>query len=202
MRIDHAIAGWMQDLLTGIRRVIGAISRVRERHVAQLEGQVAHLKQELESARKALDHARELEAVATQRANLLNEKDKELAEVREALVQRADLLNEKDKDLAVVREALTKRSLRIQELENARLEDAQRLADRHRVAIQDLELRLQISSEIGNAELNEFPNSPLEELFEKYGLTALSRAVKARRVLLERRPQRRADKPHRNDIRQ
>ena len=202
MRIDHAIAGWMQDLLTGMRRVFGATSRVRERHVAQLEGQVAHLNQELEFARKALDHARELEVVATRRANLLNEKDKELAEVREALVQRADLLNEKDKELAVVREALTKRSLRIQELENARLEDAQRLGDRHRVAIQDLELRLQISPEIGNAELNEFPNSPLEELFEKHGLTALSRAVKARRVLLERRPQRRADKPHRNDIRQ
>jgi hypothetical protein len=139
------------------------------------------LKQELESARKALDHAREFEVVASQRAHLLNEKDEELA---------------------VVREALTKRSLRIQELENARLEDAQRLADRHRVAIQDLKLRLQISPEIGNAELNEFPNSLLEELFEKHGLTALSRAVKARRILLERRPQRRADKPHRNDIRQ
>jgi DNA repair exonuclease SbcCD ATPase subunit len=185
MRIDHAIAGWMQDLLTGIRRVSNQKRTERieelERHVAQLEGQVAHLKQELESARNALDHARELEVVASQRAHLLNEKDEELA---------------------MVREALTKRSLRIQELENARLEDAQRLADRHRVAIQDLELRLQISPEIGNAELNEFPNSPLEELFEKHGLTALSRAVKARRVLLERRPQRRADKPHRNDIRQ
>jgi DNA repair exonuclease SbcCD ATPase subunit len=188
MRIDHAIAGWMQDLLTDIRRVSNRIltdaARKRterieelERHAAQLEGHVAHLNQELESARKALDHARELEVVASQRAHLLNEKDEELA---------------------VVREAATKRSLRIQELENARLEDA----DRHRVDIQDLELRLQISPESGNAELNELPNSPLEELFEKHGLTALSRAVKARRVLLQRRPQRRADKPHGNDIRQ
>jgi len=67
-----------------------------EAQVAQLEHQVAHLKQELEIARKAIERARELEVVAA---------------------QRADLLNEKDKELAVVRDALTERSLRIQELE-------------------------------------------------------------------------------------
>jgi len=93
---------------------------------------VAHLKQELEPARKAIERERELEVVAAQRADLLNEKDKELAVVREALLKRsidwarkrealaaqhADLLNEKDKELAVAREALTERSLRIQELE-------------------------------------------------------------------------------------
>ena len=64
-----------------------------ETQLAQLERQVAHLKQELEPARK---RASELEVVAA---------------------QRADLLNEKDKELAVAREALTERSLRIQELE-------------------------------------------------------------------------------------
>ena len=67
-----------------------------ETQLAQLERQVAHLKQELEPGRKAIERARELEVVAA---------------------QRADLLNEKDKELAVVREALTERSLRIQELE-------------------------------------------------------------------------------------
>jgi hypothetical protein len=56
-----------------------------------------HLKQELETAREAVERVRELEVVAA---------------------QRADLLNEKDKELAVVREALTERSLRIQELEH------------------------------------------------------------------------------------
>ena len=68
-----------------------------EDQLAQLERQVAHLKQELETTREAVDRVRELEVVAA---------------------QRADLLNEKDKELAVVREALTERSLRIQELEH------------------------------------------------------------------------------------
>src|SRR5262249_21463557 len=85
-----------------------------EAQVGQLERQVAHLKQELETARKRV---RGLEVVAAQRADLLIEKDKELAVIREVATQRADLLNEKDKELAVVREALTERVLRIQELE-------------------------------------------------------------------------------------
>jgi len=55
-----------------------------ETQLAQLERQVAHLKQELEPARK---RASELEVVAAQRAELLNEKDRELAVVREALTQ-------------------------------------------------------------------------------------------------------------------
>jgi len=67
-----------------------------EDQLAQLERQVAQLKQELETAHKAIERARELEVVAA---------------------QRADLLNEKDKELAVVREAATERFLRIQELE-------------------------------------------------------------------------------------
>ena len=56
-----------------------------EDQLAQFESQVAHLKQELEIARKAIERARELEAVAAQRAELLNEKDKELAFVRQTL---------------------------------------------------------------------------------------------------------------------
>src|SRR5260370_13422010 len=69
-----------------------------ETQLAQLERQVAHLKQELETAREAVERVRELEVVAA---------------------QRADLLNDKDKELAVVRQALTERSLRIQELEHS-----------------------------------------------------------------------------------
>jgi hypothetical protein len=60
-----------------------------EDQLAQFERQVAHLKQELETARKAIERAREVEVVAAQRADLLNEKDKELADVREALTQRS-----------------------------------------------------------------------------------------------------------------
>jgi chromosome segregation ATPase len=73
-----------------------------ERQVDQLEGQVARLKQELEPAHQ---RAKELEVVAAQRAHLLNEKDEELA---------------------VVREALTKCSLRIQELEHTLSQIGQR----------------------------------------------------------------------------
>ena len=46
--------------------------------------------------------------------------------MREAATQRADLLNQKDKQLAAVREALTERSLRIQELENTLAQMGQR----------------------------------------------------------------------------
>jgi predicted RNase H-like nuclease (RuvC/YqgF family) len=57
-----------------------------ETQLAQLERQVAHLKQELEPARK---RASELELVAAQRARLINEKDEELAALRETLTKRA-----------------------------------------------------------------------------------------------------------------
>jgi len=72
-------------------------ARKRTERVEELERQVAQLQQELEPARKAIERVRELEAVAAHRAHLVNEKDKELA---------------------ALREALTERSLRIQELEH------------------------------------------------------------------------------------
>jgi hypothetical protein len=110
--------------LETINRILTDAARKRaerieelETQLAQLKRQVAHLNQELEPARKAIERAREFEVVAGQRADLLNQKDKELAVAREALAEHADLLNEKDKELAVLREALTERSLRIQELE-------------------------------------------------------------------------------------
>jgi chromosome segregation ATPase len=76
-----------------------------ETQVTQLERQVVRLKQELEPARK---RARELEVVAAQRADLVNEKNKELAVVREELIKLGDLVNEKNKELAAVREELIK----------------------------------------------------------------------------------------------
>jgi hypothetical protein len=53
---------------------------------------------------------------------LLNEKDKELAGLREVLTQRARSLNENDEGIAGAREALIKCTLQIRELENALLE--------------------------------------------------------------------------------
>jgi predicted RNase H-like nuclease (RuvC/YqgF family) len=73
-----------------------------EDQLAQLERQVAHLKQELETARKVIERARELEVVAAERADLLNEKDKELADVREALTQRSLRIQELERTLAEI----------------------------------------------------------------------------------------------------
>jgi hypothetical protein len=73
-----------------MNRILTDAARKRTERIEELERQV-------ESARKAIERARELEVVAAERAHLLNEKDKELA---------------------VVRQALTERSLRIQELEH------------------------------------------------------------------------------------
>ena len=75
--------------LETMNRILTDAARKRTERIEELETQ-------LEPARKAIERARELEVVAA---------------------QRADLLNEKDKELAVAREALTERSLRIQELE-------------------------------------------------------------------------------------
>jgi chromosome segregation ATPase len=73
-----------------------------ETQLAQSERQVAHLKQELEPARKAIERAKELEVVAAERAHLLNEKDKELALVRETLTKCLFRNQELEKTLAEI----------------------------------------------------------------------------------------------------
>jgi predicted RNase H-like nuclease (RuvC/YqgF family) len=73
-----------------------------ERQVAGLERQAAQLKQELEPARKAIERARELEVVAAQRAHLVNERDKELAALREALTERSLRIQELEHTLAEI----------------------------------------------------------------------------------------------------
>jgi malonyl CoA-acyl carrier protein transacylase len=91
--------------LETMNRVLTDAARKRTERIEELERQVAQLKQELEPVRQTIERARELEVVAAQRARLLNEKDEELA---------------------VVREALTKCSLRIQELEHTLAEIGRR----------------------------------------------------------------------------
>jgi|SRR5262245_12519480 len=86
--------------LETMNRILTDAARKRTERIEELETQVTQLERQwpiLEPARKAIERARELEVVAA---------------------QRADLVNERDKDLAVVREALAKNSLRIQELEH------------------------------------------------------------------------------------
>jgi hypothetical protein len=60
------------------------------------------LERESESARKAIERARELEVVAAERAHLLNEKDKELAVVREAATKYWFRIQELERYLAEI----------------------------------------------------------------------------------------------------
>jgi len=92
----------MNRILTDAARKRTERIKELEDQLAQFERQVAHLKQELETARKAFERARELEVVAAQRADLLNEKDKELADVREALTQRSLQIQELERTLAEI----------------------------------------------------------------------------------------------------
>jgi hypothetical protein len=61
---------------------------------------VAQLEQESEAARKAIERAKELEVVAMERAHLLNEKDKQLADVREAATKYSFRIQELERTLA------------------------------------------------------------------------------------------------------
>jgi AmiR/NasT family two-component response regulator len=73
--------------LETMNRVLTDAARKRAERVEELERRVAQLEQELEFGRKAIERAKELEVVAAERAHLLNEKDKELALVRETLTK-------------------------------------------------------------------------------------------------------------------
>src|SRR5262245_54013593 len=103
-------------ILTDVARKSGGLIKELEHQVAQLVHQLHQWQTDLEPARKRIEaackRASELELVAAQRTQFLNEKVEELAAVREGLIQRAQL----DEKHAGVREVLTQRSLRIQEL--------------------------------------------------------------------------------------
>jgi prefoldin subunit 5 len=102
----------MNRILTDAARKRAERIEELERRVAQLEReleQVAQLKRELETAREALETAREamertklLEVVAAERALLLNEKDKQLAEVREAATKYYFRIQELERSLAEI----------------------------------------------------------------------------------------------------
>jgi hypothetical protein len=103
----------MNRILTDAARKRAERVEELERRVAQLEQElefgrkaierrVAQLEQELEFGRKAVERAKELEVVAAERAHLLNEKDKQLAEVREAATKYYFRIRELEKALAEV----------------------------------------------------------------------------------------------------
>jgi len=95
------------EKLETMNRILTEAARKRTERIEELERQVAQLEQELETARKALvparkaiERAKELEVVATERAHLLNEKDKQLAEVREAATKYYSRIQELERTLA------------------------------------------------------------------------------------------------------
>src|SRR5215471_3303455 len=86
--------------LETMNRILTDAARKRAERVEELERRVAQLEQELELGRKAIERAMELEVVAAERAHLLNEKDKELALVRETLTKCVSRNQELEKALA------------------------------------------------------------------------------------------------------
>jgi malonyl CoA-acyl carrier protein transacylase len=88
--------------LETMNRILTDAARERAERVEELERRVAQLERELEPARKAIERAKELEVVAMERAHLLNEKDKQLAEVREAATKYYFRIQELEKALAEI----------------------------------------------------------------------------------------------------
>src|SRR5262245_18548262 len=71
------------EKLETMNRILTEAARKRTERIEELERRVAQLERELEPACRAIERAKELEVVAAERAHLLNEKDKQLADVRE-----------------------------------------------------------------------------------------------------------------------
>jgi len=71
------------EKLETMNRILTEAAQKRTERIEELERRLAQLEQESEAARKAIERAKVLEAVALERAHLLNEKDKQLAELTE-----------------------------------------------------------------------------------------------------------------------
>jgi len=90
------------EKLETMNRILTEAAQKRTERIEELERRVAQLERELEPARTAIERAKELEVVAMERAHLLNEKDKQLAEVREAATKYYFRIQELEKALAEV----------------------------------------------------------------------------------------------------
>jgi len=71
------------EKLETMNRILTEAAQKRTERIEELERRVAQLERESEAARKAIERVKMLEVLAAERAQLLNEKDKQLAEVRE-----------------------------------------------------------------------------------------------------------------------
>ena len=94
-------SGRNEKLETMNRNLTDAAQKRTER-IEELERRVAQLERELVPARKAIERVKELETVAAERAHLLNEKDKELAVVSEAVTNHYLRIQELERTLAEI----------------------------------------------------------------------------------------------------
>ena len=90
------------EKLETMNRILTEAAQKRTERIEELERRVAQLERESEAARKAIERAKVLEAVAAERAHLLNEKDKQLAEVREAATNYYFRIQELERTLAEI----------------------------------------------------------------------------------------------------
>ena len=90
------------EKLETMNRILTEAAQKRTERIEELERRLAQLERESEAARKAIERAKVLEAVAAERAHLLNEKDKQLAEVREVATNYYFRIQELERTLAEI----------------------------------------------------------------------------------------------------
>src|SRR5262249_4699480 len=90
------------EKLETMNRILTEAAQKRTERIEELERRVAQLERELETAREAIERAKLLEVVAAERAQLLNEKDKQLADVREVATKYYFRIQELERTLAEI----------------------------------------------------------------------------------------------------
>ena len=90
------------EKLETMNRILTEAAQKRTERIEELERRLAQLERESEAARKAIERAKVLEAIAAERAHLLNEKDKQLAEVREVATNYYFRIQELERTLAEI----------------------------------------------------------------------------------------------------
>jgi malonyl CoA-acyl carrier protein transacylase len=90
------------EKLETMNRILTEAAQKRTERIEELERRVAQLERELKTAREAIERAKLLEVVAAERAQLLNEKDEQLADVREVATKYYFRIQELERALAEI----------------------------------------------------------------------------------------------------
>jgi hypothetical protein len=81
------------EKLETMNRILTEAAQKRTERIEELERRSAQLERELETAREAIERVKVLEVVAAERAQLLNEKDKQLAHLAEKVFKSGVFIN-------------------------------------------------------------------------------------------------------------